>query len=120
MKIPHYFRIGGYDSADQQFIIIESLASDLAEHVDEILDLQALAFVAADVENDLARVEHDRAVAEIESLAHRVRHHHCGQLALFNEAVRELHHKLRHAGVESRRMLIKKQHLRAGQCCHHE
>src|SRR5690554_5232478 len=63
-------------SPDQQLVVVQRLAADLAEHLDQVLDLQALALVAADVEHDLAGMEHDGAVAEVERLAHRVRHHH--------------------------------------------
>ena len=49
------------------------------------MHVEALAFGASDVEHDAALVQHHRALADVERLAHRVRDHHRGELGVVSQ-----------------------------------
>ena len=56
------------------------------EHGQQVRHVHAAALVAGHVQHHLPLVQHDRALAHVQRLAHAVRHHHGGELAFGDDA----------------------------------
>ncbi|KAG1165630.1 hypothetical protein G6F35_018674 [Rhizopus arrhizus] len=65
-------------------------------------------------------MQHDRAVAHVQRLAHAVGNHHGGQLVLCDDAGRQLQHEVRRARVERRGVLVQQQDARRLQGRHQQ
>src|SRR6266850_288488 len=98
--------MGGPCSCEQQAVGIELLAMLRAEARNEIVDSHASAFLARHVEHYPALMQHDRARAHGERVAHAVRHHQGRQAMLGNDALREVEHEARRARIERRDVLV--------------
>ncbi|GEM_PF-4533679 len=65
-------------------------------------------------------MQHHRAVAHVQRLAHAVGDHHGGQLILGDDAGRQLQHEVSRARVQRRSVLVQQQDARRLQGCHQQ
>ena len=105
---------------EDRAVVGELVAAGLRELLKKIGHGQLLLLLARNVEDDVAVVQHDEAVAVLNGIAHVVRDHQRGELALAHDAVGELHDLGGGLRVECRGVLIEQQQLGALERCHQQ
>lgn len=99
-------------SAQEHFVGLDLRARHLGELFEQVLLRELLFLLTLDIEDDVALVHHDEAVAVNDGVLHVVGDHHGGELVFAHDAVRQLEHLGRRRGVERRGVLVEQQQLR--------
>ena len=107
-------------SAQEQTVVAELAACCFFEHEQEVFDGEFFLFSVFHVDEYLAAVHHDEAIAAGECVAHVVRYHERREVALRDDARRDFEHLRRCLRVKCRRVLIEEQELRVGERRHEE
>ena len=107
-------------SAQEHFVGLDLRARHLGELFEQVLLRELLFLLTLDIEDDVALVHHDEAVAVNDGVLHVVGDHHGGELVFAHDAVREFEHLGRRRGVERRGVLVEQQQLRLLQGGHEQ
>ena len=107
-------------SAQEHFVGLDLRARHLGELFEQVLLRELLFLLTLDIEDDVALVHHDEAVAMHDGVFHVVGNHHGGELILAHDAVRQLEHLGRRRGVERRGVLVEQEQLRLLQGGHEQ
>ena len=105
----------------QKYLVGFDLRSgDLGKLIHKIALCELFLFLALNVEDYLALVHHDEAVAVGYRVLHVVGYHEGREIILLNYLVRKLKHLCGGGGVESGGVLVEQQQLRLLQGCHEQ
>ena len=103
------FSVVGFHLAQEDAVIVESLAGVLAELLEQVVHGHLAAGLTLDIEDDAARVHHEGAVAQLQCLMHIVGDHQAGDLLFGHDALGEVQHLFGGGRVESGGVLVQKQ-----------
>ena len=98
--------------------VTETRFKGIEDKIDELLFGELLLLLTLNVEDDMALIHHDEAIAVADRVLHVVGDHESRQIVLLHDLIRKLQHLGGSAGVESCGMLIEQQELRFTQHRH--
>ena len=96
-------------SRKKNAVVGEFFGGGEGEGVQQVINRQALFFLAADIENDLAGIHHNEAVAVGDGVLHIVGDHQGGETALLDEAIGKRQYLGGGFGVKGGGVLVQQQ-----------
>jgi len=80
-----YFILNSFFCGKKNAVVVQLLAGHRGELFEEVFDREGGAFGSLGIENDVAGIHHDGAVAELEGLVHVVGNHETGDVAFCDD-----------------------------------
>src|SRR5260370_28056660 len=99
-------------STEQENMVSEFYSMITTKEVEKIGHGHSCSLLSVDVENDFAAVKHDRPIAELKRLCHRMGNHHRSQRQLAHYFLGQFHNKLAGPWIKGGPVLIEQKHVR--------